>query len=166
MPRLRSPRFPILLLGRPEAGRDQGAGPPSQQWHSCGDGNRGEKAKSCRMLISRDPGSPRDPTMAVVTLVHGWPPAHGICLQVHSSHHHPQEHPEVMGSQRATVVATIAPETWVVTSWPWRNGKEPWHRAHPPSQKSSWGFTKESLEGRRREGMGRWQPGLCRGQCT
>lgn len=44
----------------------------------------------------------------------------------------------MMGSQHATVVATTAHETWITSSWPWKNGKEPWHRAHPPSQKSSW----------------------------
>ena len=81
LPRLRPPRFPVPLPGGPEAGRDQGAGPPSQRQHSCGDGDRGEKVKSCRPLILKGPGFPREPITAAVILVHGWPPAHGCCLQ-------------------------------------------------------------------------------------
>lgn len=63
-----------------------------------------------------------------------------------------------MGSRHAIVVATVPRETWTTTSSPWRNSEEPWHQAHPPQQEPSWGSTKESLKGRRREGTGRRHP--------
>lgn len=71
-----------------------------------------------------------------------------------------------MGSQHAILVATVPRETSATTSSPWRNSEEPWHQAHPPQQEPSWGSTKESLEGRRREGTGRWQPSPRTGQRT
>jgi len=110
LPRPQTPRFPTALPGGPEAGRDQGAGPPSQRWHSCGDEDRGEKVKTCRPLIPKGLGFPGEPIMAAVILVHGWPPAHGCCL--HSSHRCLREHSEALGSQHAILVATVPYETW------------------------------------------------------
>lgn len=43
--------------------------------------SRGEKVKSCRLLILKGLGFPREPIMAAVILVHSWPPVHGCCLQ-------------------------------------------------------------------------------------
>lgn len=91
----------------------------------------------------------RESIMAVVILVHSRPPAHGCCLQAHISQHCPRSTQRQWAPNRPYWWQPGAAHGEVVKS----PSTEPTHAIRSPG-----GSTQESLEGRRKEGMGTGLP--------